>query len=384
MDTSRSRQYGWILALVIAPMIAALSARAAVRHVPSEYPTIQAGILATDNGDTVLVAPGTYTGQGNRNIQFFGRSILVRSEAGSRMTVLDIGASKDDPARGFTFADNGLVQTLEGFTIENGFMGAGVSPDRHELSAGGIQVNLVASPTLRDIVIRHCRSEFTGGGMSIEFGASPLVEDLVIVGCEAGQLGGGLSIETGASPILRRCLITGNRAPGGGGVFSNASPMFEQCTIAGNRADVGGGVECQSPGEVSFESSIVWGNCALDGSDQLYLRFSALATFACSGIDTSGVVADGVLELADDVLALDPWFCGAEDCQSAPAGGGDYTLDVSSPYAGKRMSCGRTAGALDLACDRENPTLPTTWGRLKSTFSPAARAKALASPPSRR
>ncbi|MEE3193985.1 MAG: hypothetical protein VX289_05625, partial [Candidatus Poribacteria bacterium] len=48
---------------------------AATVSVPEEQPTIQAGIEATVDGDTVLVSSGTYTGTGNVNLDFKGKAI---------------------------------------------------------------------------------------------------------------------------------------------------------------------------------------------------------------------------------------------------------------------------------------------------------------------
>ncbi|MCP4679609.1 MAG: hypothetical protein GY854_29775, partial [Deltaproteobacteria bacterium] len=78
---------------------------AGVINVPAEQPTIQEGINAAATGDTVLIADGTYTGEGNRDISFGGKAITVTSVNGAESTIIDCEYS----GRGFIF-DNGEGQ----------------------------------------------------------------------------------------------------------------------------------------------------------------------------------------------------------------------------------------------------------------------------------
>ena len=44
-----------------------------------DYPTIQVAIDNAVDGDEVVLEPGTYTGPGNRNLNFKGKAVRVRS-----------------------------------------------------------------------------------------------------------------------------------------------------------------------------------------------------------------------------------------------------------------------------------------------------------------
>ena len=86
---------------------------AATIHVPGDYPKIQAGIDAAQNGDKILVAGGTYY----ENINFSGKAIKVTSEKGWDVTVID-GNQSGSVIR-FEKGE-GLNSVIEGFTITNG------------------------------------------------------------------------------------------------------------------------------------------------------------------------------------------------------------------------------------------------------------------------
>src|SRR5262245_27769659 len=82
-------------------------------RVPSDQPTIQAAINVATNGDTVLVAPGTY----RENINFGGKAITVTSESGPRDTIIDGG--NVDSVVIFTSGE-GRRSIINGFTLQNG------------------------------------------------------------------------------------------------------------------------------------------------------------------------------------------------------------------------------------------------------------------------
>ena len=108
--------------------------------VPGDYPTIQAGIDAAAPGDTVMVADGVYTRYGNRNIEFNGKAVLLRSANGPENCVIDCEMG----GIGFYFmSGEGPATEVRGFTIRNGC-------DGYYFGAIAIESS---SPTIADNII---------------------------------------------------------------------------------------------------------------------------------------------------------------------------------------------------------------------------------------
>ncbi|MCZ7647922.1 MAG: right-handed parallel beta-helix repeat-containing protein [Planctomycetota bacterium] len=86
----------WRRLLWIAVLLPALDLQAAVRRVPQQFPTIQAALLAAVQGDTVLLAPGTYNESGLvaiAGIRFAGAGSIVDGGAGATiLTIVGDGA----------------------------------------------------------------------------------------------------------------------------------------------------------------------------------------------------------------------------------------------------------------------------------------------------
>ena len=133
------RESGVAFTLILLLVFAGHAFGATIR-VPGDYPTIQAAIDAASFADRVLVSDGTYTGEGNRDIDFKGKDISVVSENGPNRCIIDC----EGKGRGFYFhsgeAHNSI---LSGFTITNGQADIG----------GGIYAD-ASSPTITNCILR--------------------------------------------------------------------------------------------------------------------------------------------------------------------------------------------------------------------------------------
>ena len=122
--------------------------------------TIQAAIDATDRceGDTVLLADGTYSGAGNKELDFHGNGAAVRSDADDpAVCIID----SENDGRAFDFHSHETHATVvSGLTIQNGrFPG----PYAKETQGGAIRC-IDASPTIVNCLLRDNCGEF-GGAM---------------------------------------------------------------------------------------------------------------------------------------------------------------------------------------------------------------------------
>jgi hypothetical protein len=150
---------------IVLLLLPATHTLADVRKVPSDYPTIQAGIDASADGDIVLVASGTYTGDGNRDIEFRGKAITVRSEAGPETCIIDCQGSEAENHRGVCFRPESHPVNIcfDGFTVKNGFISKEKYPESYP-HGGGIFC-LGGSPTIRNCIITNNHALGGGGGL---------------------------------------------------------------------------------------------------------------------------------------------------------------------------------------------------------------------------
>lgn len=259
-----------------------------VINVPGDYQTIQEGINAAANGDTILVANGLYL----ENINFHGKNVLVTSMFAITGDFSQIDSTIIDGSNPI-YADTGSVvlfisgedssAVLQGFTITGGTGTDWIDQDDGLTYNEGGGILSEASPTIQyNLIIDNEANRQSsgvtsagGGGIRAGYGGTRILNN--IIASNSGRYGGGI-VSFFDNTVIKNNIIVSNSGGtsfGGGGIWaggSSGSPvLIENNTITDNRSVLaGGGVRKQSAErDMVLRNNIIWGNRATAGSHQI-------------------------------------------------------------------------------------------------------------------
>ena len=341
--------------LLLCTVCLAPFARAATLDVPAQYANIGAAVTAANTGDAIQVADGTYTGAGNRNIDFGGKNLTVQSASGNpAKCVIDCQQS------GCAFilqSGKATTSRISGFTITNGTghpvlsanYGGGIYISQYNNSAvvdncvfignavsgypgsgytgygggvyGGTVTNCAFLQNSADDgygggmdggAAGHCvfigNSAYGGGGM-----AYGMATDCVFTGNSAEQFGGGMEVNSWQTVI--NCVFTGNSSRYGGGLYSGAAT---HCVFTGNAAtEYGGGMQ---GGAAS--------NCIFTNNTTQVLGGGMSSGTATNCVFTGNTAANG-----GGAYASSLYFCSVTKNTAQTSGGGVYHDSSFNPIS---------------------------------------------------
>jgi len=314
---------------------------ATIISVPADSSTIQGGIDGTQDGDTVLVAPGRYL----ENLDFKGKAIYLTSEVGPDSTVIDGDSILYHPVVSFVSGED-TNSVLDGFTITRGYAptGAGIrcllgsfpkivnniitrncSYDEH--SFYGFGAGIYSDPgslIIRDNIITQNKANYAGGIYCA--GGSPLIEGNEVSDNSWGGM--GIYAEAGDQPLIINNRILNNEGCGIG-TSERGSPLISNNTISGNRNFIspesfGGGIS--SPGESRpiIVDNIITGNKAsargggigtplIGGCSILLIKGNYIAgdsAFEGGGIGIIGGSDDTLTVIEENIVEENEAVCG--------------------------------------------------------------------------
>src|SRR3990172_1130182 len=327
-----------IAAVFIAILIAAASPARIITvddDGPADFTTIQPATIDANDGDTIEIQPGTYTGPGNRDIDFLGKPITVTStDPNDPNTVAATIISGD--AFVFQSAED-ANSILDGLTITGGSPGITItnsspiirncsitnnSPAIHCEGSSGLTItNCLFADNWTDYVggailfdettatLTNC--VFHGNSTTEPMGASGgairaydsnlTFADCVFEGNHSPTIGGAMNASS-CTLALTNCLFTGCSSPAGAaikvGPYSsmNSDVTITTCQFIGNQNtyyDGGpesghGGTLVVGGGNLTLTNCFFAGNHAAQGSAALFVSSANVTVGNCTFADNHG------------------------------------------------------------------------------------------------
>ncbi len=277
-------------------------------YVPDDHGTIQGAMDAAQDHDTIIVRPGTYY----ENIKFYNKEIVLKSEMGPEVTVID-GMQKLYVV--IYPYNNKEDAVLDGFTITNGYASHGSG-----------------------ILIRGTSQTFKNN----------IIKNNIIKRNFGTRCGGGVYCSGISSTFVNNTIVENFSQDEGGGLYITGSDVtMINNTIANNRArHEEGGISINSSSSVvTMTNTILWENTAPvapEGAVRSHSTLNISHSVVCGGISSFVVDSNATLNWGPTMLDADPEFTGFFH--------GDFHLAWNSPCRDK----GDNTVVLDHPLDFEN------------------------------
>jgi len=184
------------------------------------FATIQKAIDAVIDQDTILVYDGVYIGEGNINIHFYGKEVVLTSKNGPGTTVIDCEGT--DRAFHIYHGEDSLT-VIDGFTVRNG-----------SAPAGGALDCEYSSPTVKNCILID--NSGWGGALYCNSASPKIINCTFAYNSSTYENKGAAVFCLGASePLFQNCLFAFN-SPGDAVYCLNAfpGPQLQCCNVYGN------------------------------------------------------------------------------------------------------------------------------------------------------
>ena len=338
------------------------------------FATIQTGIDAASDGDTVLVHNGQYieniifdNSQTDKNIVIGSLFLIDQDTSHIGATILDGGNS----SRVFDIIRADTTTHITGFTITNGngggWGGGGIrcglatpaSPylsnliikENYGYTGGGILIDYESGPKLKNITFDANVGVLSGGAISIRGNCNVILDNIVIKSNQTEESnyiyggGAGIKIDNNSYVTLRNCLIFNNNSqpnPGLAGVpgaalniKDNSVVAIDYTTIFGNTTNPNDQsfadqeIHLGSNSELSISNTIIWDDA---------VHSSVYSVWVANNCNLS----QPNIQSGENNINLDPLFCNRELF--------DFTLAENSPCIESGEN-GSNIGALGVGCE---------------------------------
>ncbi len=257
--------------------------------VPDDVEFIQHALDIAGDGTEIILKDGSFSGYWNRNLDFKGKSVHLKSKNGADTTVIDC----ENAGHGFIFNQCEMTDSIvEGITVINGF------------------------------------TEFDGGGFCI-IDSSPTIKNCVVKGNCAGNNGGGFSIAK-SNAVIENCEVSENKASSGAGIFiQSAKCSILECIIVENEATSFGGGIYISYLSALIQNSVIRDNNAGNGAG-IYLLQASANINNCLLIENEAFLRGGGMFIEGETSLPKAVNLTISD-NEAKQGGGVFVADLASP-----------------------------------------------------